>query len=242
MPAPPEPAVPRPLGFAAAALAVAAKDLRVEWRSREIVTTMGFFALLVVLVFSFAFVPGDDSRLQPAVSAGILWITVLFAGVVALARTFDRERDGEAVRALLLSPAPRGAIYLGKLSATAALMLLVEAPVGLLTALLLGARLAAHPGWVAGLVALGTLGFAAVGTVFSAGLLRAKSRDVLLSSLLFPVVLPLLMVGVRATSQLLDVATPDTAAVVFWTEFLAGMDVLLIGVGLWSFEPVVTGE
>src|SRR5439155_721250 len=82
-----------------------------------ILYTMGFLAILVVLVFSFALVAGEDARMGPGTTAGILWVAVLFSGTVALARTFDREREGEAIRSLLLSPVPRSAIYAGKLAA-----------------------------------------------------------------------------------------------------------------------------
>lgn len=231
--------LPSALGFA---LLVAGKDLRLEWKSREILVTMGFFALVVVLVFAFAFVPGDATRLAPGVVAGVLWATLLFAGVVGLGRTFDRERDGEAIRSLLLSPAPRGALYLGKLAAIVVLMLVVEVPVTLLAALLFRAPIDAHPLWLAALLGCGTLGFAAVGTVFSAALLRSKTRDVLLSSLLFPLALPVLMVGVRATAVLLGDTAGGLDEVRSWTLFLAGMDAILLAVGVWLFEPVATGE
>lgn len=221
---------------------VARKDLRIEGRSREVLYTMGFLAVLVVLVFSFAFVGGAEPAISPGVSAGVLWVSVLFSGNVALARTFDRERESEAIRSLLLTPAPRGAIYLGKLAATVAIMLLVEAVVAPLVALLFSVDLGARAAWIALFLFLGTIGFASVGVVFSAALLRSRSRDALLSALLFPVVVPVLLAGARGTAQLLDPASPDTSGALFWTQFLASVDVIFVVVGLWSFEPVVTGE
>lgn len=237
MPAPSE----RP-SFVAHALTIAAKDLRIEWRSREILATMGFLALLIVLVFAFAFVGGEDSRLEPPITSGIFWVSILFSGVVALARTFDREREGEAIRALLLSPAPRAAIFVGKLAGTTALMLIVQLAVAPLVALFFGADLGRHPLWLAALLAIGSLGFAAAGTVFSAALLRAKSRDVLLSALLFPVLIPLLLAGAKATSHLLDPTVPSMAGALLWTRFLLALDVLYVVLGLWAFEPIVTGD
>src|SRR5262249_3051281 len=115
----------RPVGFLRHALRIAGKDLRIEWRSREILATMTFLAVVFVLIFSFAFLVGD-ARPPAPVTSGILWIAVVVSGTVGLGRTFDREREGEAIRSLLLSPAPRAAIYLGKLAATVALMLAVE--------------------------------------------------------------------------------------------------------------------
>ncbi len=110
----------------AQAARIAWKNLHIEGRSREVVYTMGFMAALVVLVFSFAFISGQETTVGPDAVAGILWVAVLFSGTVALSRTFDRERESEAIRSLLLSPVPRSAIYAGKLAATAAIMFFVE--------------------------------------------------------------------------------------------------------------------
>jgi heme exporter protein B len=227
--------------FLRQAARIAAKDLRIELRSREILATMTFLAVVVVLIFSFAFVVGD-ARPPAPVTAGILWIAVIVSGTVALGRTFDRERDGEAIRSLLLSPAPRGAIYLGKLAATIALMLLTETVLTALVAILFAASIGGRMGWVAGLLALGTVGFAAVGCVFSAALLRSRSRDVLLSALLYPIIVPVVIAGARGTAQLIDPIAPDLDGAQFWTQFLLAVDAIFVTVGLWSFEPVVTSE
>jgi heme exporter protein B len=181
------------------------------------------------------------ARPPPPVVAGILWVAIIISGTVGLGRTFDRERDGEAIRSLLLSPVPRGAIYLGKLMATVALMLGVELLVTLLCGLFFSAGIGAHGGGLALLIALGTLGFAAVGCVFSAALLRSKSRDVLLSTLLYPIVVPILIAGARGTAQLLDPA-PDLDGAQFWTQFLVSVDAIFLIVGFWAFEPVIAGD
>jgi heme exporter protein B len=233
---------PRRPSWVRQAVGIALKDLRIEWHSREIIYTMGFLATLVVLVFSFAFVAGQDAQLAPGTIAGILWVAVLFSGTVALARTFDREREGEAIRSLLLSPVPRSAIYAGKLAATSCLMFLVELVVTPLTAVFFGAPVGAHAPWLALQLLLGTLGFGAAGVVFSAALLRSRSRDALLGALLFPVVVPVLMAGARGTTVLLDMDAPDLGSAVFWTRFLAAVDVVFIAVGMWAFEPVAVGE
>jgi heme exporter protein B len=221
---------------------IAAKDLAIEWHSREIVYTMGFLATLVVLIFSFALVAGQDSRLGPGTIAGILWVAVLFSGTVALARTFDREREGEAIRSLLLSPVPRSAIYAGKLAATSCIMFLVELVVTPLVGVFFSAPVADHLGWLALQLLLGTIGFAAAGVVFSAALLRSRSRDALLGALLFPVVVPVLMAGARGTTVLLDVDVPDLDPAFFWTRFLGAVDVIFVAVGIWAFEPVAMGD
>ena len=167
-------------------------------------------------------------------------MAVIISGTVGLGRTFDRERDGEAIRALLLSPVPRAALYAGKLVATILLMCGVEVLVVILAGLFFSAS-AVHAGRIALLLALGTIGFAAVGCVFSAALLRSKSRDVLLSTLLYPIVVPILIAGARGTAHLLD-STPDLDAAVFWTQFLVSVDVIFLIVGFWAFEPVITGD
>jgi heme exporter protein B len=222
-------------------LRIAAKDLRIEWHSREILATMTFLAVVVVLIFSFAFVVGD-ARPPASVTAGILWIALVVSGTVGLGRTFDREREGEAIRSLLLSPTPRSAIYLGKLAATVALMLAVEVVLTFLAGVLFSSKVAEQLAPIATLLGLGTVGFAAVGCVFSGALLRSRSRDVLLSTLLYPIIVPVVIAGARGTAQLIDPFSPDPDGAHFWTQFLIAVDVIYVTVGLWAFEPVVTGE
>jgi heme exporter protein B len=221
---------------------VASKDLRIEGRSREVLYTMGFSAALVVLVFSFALVNATDPTQGPITAAGVLWAATLLTGTVALARVLDRERENEAIRALLLSPAPRSAIYLGKLVAVSILMMAVEVGLVLIVGVLFSAEVFAHPGWLALILLLGTLGFAATGVVFSAALLRSRSREALLGALLFPIVIPVLLAASRATACMFDPLAPDLEPVRFWTRFLFATDVIYISLGLWIFEPVVSGE
>ena len=230
-----------PDGFLRQVVRIAAKDLRIEWRSKEILSTMTFLAVVFVLIFSFAFVVGD-ARPPAPVTSGILWIALVVSGTVGLGRTFDRERDGEAIRSLLLTPTSRAAIYLGKLAATVTLMLLVEVVLTFLAGLLFSNQVAVQLRPVATLLVLGTIGFAAVGCVFSAALLRARSRDVLLSSLLYPIIIPIVIAGARGTAQLIDPVSPDFEGARFWTQFLVAVDVIFVTLGLWAFEPVVTGE
>jgi heme exporter protein B len=224
------------------ALLIAGKDLRIEGKSREILYTMGFSAALVVLVFSFALVNATDPAQGPMTAAGVLWAATLFTGTVALARVLDRERENEAIRALLLSPVPRAAIYVGKLIAVSLLMIAVESVLAVLVGVLFSATVLAHPLWLATVLVLGTLGFAATGVVFSTALLRSRSRDALLGALLFPIVIPVLLAASRATACLFDPLAPDLDPVGFWVRFLLATDVIYIAVGLWVFEPVAGGE
>ena len=237
----PPPVAPRAPSFVSQALRIAAKDLAIEWRSREVIMTMTFLAVVVVLIFSFAFVV-EGARPPAPVVAGILWIALVMSGTVGLGRAFDREREGEAIRSLLLTPAPRAAIYLGKLAATCALMAITETVLTGLSAVLFSANLGDVIGRVALLLVLGTIGFAAAGCIFSAALLRARGRDALLATLLYPIIVPIVIAGARGTTQLIDPVSPDFDGARFWTEFLVAVDILFVTAGLWAFEPIVSGD
>jgi heme exporter protein B len=223
--------------FLRVALLVLRKDFAIEVKSREILYTTLFFALSSVLIFSFAFVK-EGQPLEDA-AAGILWIAIAFAGTLALGRTFERERYGETLRALLLAPAPRPAIYVGKLLGIVLLLLVAEALLVPLIALLFQAALFARPLLLAVLLLAGTVGFCAVGTLFAAMLVRARSRDVMLPILLYPITVPVIIAGVRGTSALLQ-STPDEAAATMWIALLACFDVVFVTLALWTFEPLMT--
>jgi heme exporter protein CcmB len=233
---PVNPSTPLRTGFLRHIGAVAWKDLRVELRSKEIVYTMTFFAALLVVVFSFSFVQSD--QLVAATAPGIVWVSIAFAGTIGLGRAFDREREGDTMRALLLSPASRLAIFLGKALAIATLIAAVAAIVVPMVALLFGARMFAHPAPLLVLLFLGIVGIALVGTVFAAMLLRVRSRDVLLPVVLYPILVPLFIAGTKGTAALLD-ARPDLAAAWYWAQFLAVFDVAFLVASLWTFESLV---
>lgn len=224
------------VGFLRHAAAVAAKDLKVELRSREILYTMTFFAAMVVLIFSFAFV-GEGVEVAEVVP-GVLWVAIAFSGTLGLSRAFDRERESETMRGLLLSPASRTAVFAGKAIGVAALMLLVEIVVVPLVTFLFAAPLLRHPLPLVCLVILATAGFAIVGSVFAAMLLRVRSRDVLLPIVLYPILVPLLIAGTKGTAALLG-DRPDLDAVWFWIGFLLVYDAVFVVVSLWTFESLV---
>jgi heme exporter protein CcmB len=223
--------------FAKVALLVLRKDFAIEVKSREILYTTLFFALSCVLVFAFALV--REGRAVEDVSAGILWIAISFAGTLALGRTFERERYGETLRALLLAPAPRPAIYVGKLLGIVALLVVAEAILVPLVALLFQAPLFARPMLLAALLLTGTIGFSAVGTLFAAMLLRSRTRDVMLPILLYPITVPVIIAGVRGTAALLQ-PVPDEPAAVMWIALLLCFDVVFVTLALWTFEPLMT--
>ena len=223
--------------FLRTALLVLRKDFTIEVRSREILYTTLLFAASCVLVFSIAFVK-EGEPLEDA-AAGILWIAVAFAGTLALGRTFERERSGETLRALLLAPAPRAAIYVGKMLGILLLLAVVELMLVPLVAVLFHAPLFAEPLLLAALLASGTLGFSAVGALFAAMLVRARTRDVMLPILLYPMTVPVMIAGVRGTSAVLQ-SPADTASAIMWIGLLASFDLVFVTVALWTFEPVMT--
>jgi heme exporter protein CcmB len=213
------------------------KDLTVEMRSGEIAYTTLFFAVSCVLIFAFALV--REGRAPEGGAAGILWIAILFAGTLALGRAFERERQSETLRALLLAPVPRPAVYVGKLLGIVALLVATEAVLLPLVGLLFTAPFFAHPFWLAGIVVTCTIGLAAVGTLFAAMLVRVRSRDMLLPVLLYPVVVPVIIAGVQGTAALLQPEF-DAAVVRFWLLLLVTFDVVFVVLALWTFEAVMS--
>jgi heme exporter protein CcmB len=220
-----------------AAWLIALKDFRVESRSRELVYTTLFFAVSCVLVFSFAFVRGGEAVENAA--AGILWVAIAFAGTLALGRTFERERQSETLRALLLSPVERAAVYLGKLAGVLLLLAAIEIVLVPMIAFLFQAPLGRAPGLLIALLGAGSLGFAAVGTLFAAMLGRAESRDVLLPVVLYPIALPALIGGMQGTAAIFA-AEPDIALAQTWLSMLIFFDAVFITLSLWTFAPVMS--
>lgn len=224
-------------GFLKVAWLVLRKDLRVESRSREMLSTTLFFAVSCVLVFSFGFVRGG--RVVDGAVAGILWIAISFSGTLALARAFERERYHNVLGGLMLAPVHRPAIYLGKLLGLLLLLGIVEVVVAAMVAFLFQASLFQHFWRLLAILALGTIGFASVGTLFSAMLVRVKNRAVLLPVLLYPVTIPVLIMGVSGTAALLQ-PEPNLAMAQLWISLLFFFDTVFLTLALWTFEPVMT--
>ena len=226
------------MNFVRVAWIVLRKDLTVEVRSREVAYTTLFFAVSCVLVFSVAFV--KEGRAMEDAAVGILWIAIAFAGTLALGRTFERERQGETLRALLLAPADRPAIYVGKLAGIVALLAATEVVLVPIVAFLFQAPgLFARPVWLVAILFAGTLGYCAVGTLFAAMLIRARSRDVLLPVLLYPITIPVMIAGVRGTAALLE-PEADLAMLRLWLMLLVTFDAVFVTLALWTFGPLMT--
>ena len=213
------------------------KDLTVEFRSREIVYTAFFFAVACVLVFAFAFV--REGRPPEGAAAAVLWVAILFSGNLALARTFERERQSETLRALLLAPVARTALYTGKLLGIMAMLAIIELMLVPLVAFLFQEPLLRHPFWLTAIVLAGTAGFSAVGTLFAAMLVRVRARDMLLPLLLYTITVPVIIAGVQGTSVLLQPEV-DFGVVRFWLVLLICFDVVFVTLALWTFDALMT--
>jgi heme exporter protein B len=223
--------------FRRIALLVLRKDVAIELKSLEVVATTLFFAVSCVLVFAFALV--REGSVVADAAAGILWIAIAFSGTLALGRTFERERYAETLRALLLAPAPRAAIYVGKLLGIVLLLAIAEVMLVPLVSLLFNAPFFARPLLLIGLLVAGTIGFAAVGTLFAAMLVRSRTRDIMLPILLYPITVPVIIAGVRGTAALLA-DRPDEPVAMMWVALLLSFDVVFVTLALWTFEPLMT--
>jgi heme exporter protein CcmB len=215
---------------------IARKDFLVEVRSREMIYTTLFFALSCVLVFAFAFVP--EGKPIPNAASGVLWVAIAFSGTLALGRAFERERQSETLRALMLAPVERASVYLGKLIALLALMALTEVLLVPVIGLLFHAPLARAPWLLAGLLVTGTVGFASVGTLFAAMLVRAQSRDVLLPVVLYPLTIPVIILGVQGTGSIFAVE-PNLALAGNALAMLVFFDAIFVTLALWTFAHVM---
>jgi len=214
------------------------KELLVEARGRETVLAGAVFALLVLVVFNFAF----DLRVEnvAAVAPGVLWVTVTFAGVLSLGRSFSRERDRRTLDGLLLAPIDRSALYLAKVVASVASMLLVEV-IALPAFIGLFNLTVDLPLLVAALV-LGTLGLAGVGTLFAAIAAHTRARDVMLPLLLFPIQVPVILATVKSTGAAIRVPGLDPPELGQWLGLLIAFDALFLGLSVVLFDYAIEEE
>ena len=217
------------------ARAVAVKDLTAEWRTRANFNAVTFFGALMLLLFGFAL--GPDAETLRRAAPGIIWLTVLFSGVLAFNRSYQIELENDALEALLGYPGDRRSIFVGKLAANLTFVLLVEAVIVPLTAVLYGLSLVGPFLGLAGVLLLGTFGFVTLGTFYSALSSRSRAREVLLPLLLFPMLVPLLIAAAQATAAML--AGDPMGDGRTWTGVLAAFDVIFFVASLYAFEQVI---
>ncbi len=220
-------------GFFRATGAVLWKDLSAELRSRELLSAMLVFALLVILIFNFALELNAKARTE--VTAGVLWVTFAFAGTLGLNRSMAIERDRGCLDGLLLAPVDRSAIYFGKALGNLAFMLIVEAIVLPTYSLLYNVNLF-QPGLLA-VILLGSIGYVAVGTLLASMAVQARTRDILLPILLFPVVIPVLVAAVKGSSGFLQGL--EMSDIWPWIHLLITYDVIFTAVAYMVFDYVV---
>ncbi len=213
--------------------AIVWKDVAAELRSRELLSAMLVFALLVILIFNFAL--ELDIRTRESLTTGVLWVTFAFAGTLGLNRSMAIEKDRGCLDGLLLVPVERSALYFGKALGNLLFMLIVEAIVLPVYSALYNVNLF-RPGLLL-VILLGSVGYVAVGTLLSAMAVQARTRDILLPILLFPVVLPVLVAALKASNGFLQGF--EMTEIVPWLNLLLVYDVIFIAVSFMVFEFVV---
>lgn len=212
------------------------RDLRIEWRERQALNAMLFYALLVIVIFSFAF--EAQAALTARVGGGLLWVAFLFAGLLALDRAFGRETAGDCLTGLAISPASRAAALAGKFSAAFVLMLAIEGVILPLFTILFNAPPGVRWGGILLTAVLGTWALAATGTYFSALGAHARQRTLLLPLLLLPVAIPAVIAMVQATQLYLNAQ----GGAAFWLQLLAAYDAIFTALGVLLADVVLEVE
>jgi len=209
------------------------KDILSELRTKDVATSVLVFALLVIVIFNFAFEPGTEQK--GLVAPGILWVAFTFAGVLSLGRSFVLEKEKGCMEGLMLCPVHRDVIYLGKMLGSLAFMLIVEAIVFPIFLMLFDLPLFMPR---LGLIAiLATVGFVSVGTLFSALAVNTRAREVMLPILFFPVVTPVIIAAVKASGLVLEGGLwSDMSS---WLQILVAFDVVFLVVSALVFEYVI---
>ena len=221
------------MSFLRKVLVIVQKDVAVELRTKEMLSSMFVFSLLVIVIFSFAFeLRVEDVR---KVAPGVLWVTFIFAGMLGLNRSFVMEKDRGCLEGLLLCPVDRSAIYFGKMLGNVIFMTVMEAMILPIFSILFNVSLF-QPVLLL-IVVLGTLGFAGVGTLFSAMAVHTRSREVMLPVLLFPIVVPAMIAAVKATGGILD--GQPVSEIAHWLRLLVVFDVVFFAISFMTFDYVV---
>ena len=221
------------MGYLRKVFAIVWKDVRAELRTKDILSSMLVFAALAVVIFQFAFdLRADNARL---VLPGVVWIAITFSGVLGLNRSFILEQDRGSMEGLLLAPMDRSVIYFGKLIGNLLFIFAVELVLLPLASIFFNVWIVTPS--ILLVVFLGTVGFAAVGTLFAALSVNTRAREVMLPILLFPIMVPVLIAGVRAMGALLDGETLQDVAQ--WLRLLVAYDVIFIAAAFLLFDFVV---
>ena len=225
------------MSFARRAWAITWKDVLAERRSKETLNALVFFSLLLLFAWEFALGP-DRERLASALP-GLLWLGFLLAGLLGLGRSFVAERQNDCWDALLLTPGDKSAVYVGKLAGNVLLMLAVEALLLTLFVVFFDLDVGRALPALSLVVLLGTVGLAAIGTLFAAMTANVRARELLFPVLLLPVQVPVLLATVKATEAAL--AGEPLASVAHWLKLLVAADVIYVVAGLLTFDVIMEG-
>ena len=213
-----------------------AKDLRLEWRSKDAINGMLFFSLLVVVLFSFAFDP--TMAVSRQIAGGILWVALLFASTTALNQTWTRELRHQVLDAQRMAPSPASALFLAKVLANFLFVTMIQVVLGPLFIIFYNLHALGQGWWMAVVLPLGTLALVVNGTFFAALSLRTRNREMLLPLILFPVSIPALLAMVQSTSAILT-GESDPG---LWINMLAGYDIIFMTLCLLMFETILGAE
>ena len=211
------------------------KDLLLELRNKDIITSMLIFALTVVVIFNFVFDPGSEE--MKASAPGILWVAFAFASNLGLSRSFAREQENSNMQGLLLCPVDRSVIFTAKLLGNLIFISLVEVVTLPIMIVLFDLDIGSHLPLLLLILLLGTIGFATVGTLFSAIAANTRSREVMLPIMLFPVTVPVILAAIKSTAYLL--AGREFADIWSWVRLLLIFDILYFVACFLLYEYVV---
>lgn len=219
-------------------LTVAAKDLRSELRTKEALNASLAFALVILLLFSFAFDPTADTTRE--ISGGLLWLVFAFAGALILNRSFARELENDCLDALICSPVPSAALFLGKAAANYVLLLGIEVVCLPVFGVFYNVRWTQQPAWLALVLLLASWGIAVVGTLFSALTVNLRLRELMLPMLVYPILIPCLMAAMQLTTPLLA-GQPITGDLLAWLRLLIGFDIIFSSLAVVLIDTVLIG-
>lgn len=224
--------------FVGQCLTIAAKDLRAEWRTKEALNASLAFSMVILVLFSFAIDPTPDMMQEFA--GGLLWLVFLFAGALVLNRSFAREMQNDCLDALLASPVPPSALFLGKALANCALLITLELICLAEFGILYNVRWWSNVGPLVLVIALGTWALTVVGTMFSALTVNLRLREVMLPVLVYPMMVPPMMAAMILTSELLGGAALGPGNML-WIRVLAGFDIIFTLLGVAFVDTVLVG-
>ena len=219
-------------------MVITAKDLRAEMRTKEAINASLAFALVILLILSFAFDPSEETTRE--ISGGLLWIVFTFAGTLVLNRSFARELPNDCLDALIAAPVPRAALFVGKALASFVLILAVEIVALPVFGIFYNVRWARQFWPLILVLLLGTWGLTAIGTLFSALTVNIRLREVMLPLLVYPLMIPLLL-GAMQLSALLVSGQPITGDMTVWLRLLVGFDIIFTALSLALMDTVLMG-